>query len=302
MPYQPVIIIGAPRSGTNILRDVLTSLPNVATWPCDEINYIWRHGNTGHHADAFTPEMAHSKCRKYIRSKFASLARSTGSTVVLEKTCANSLRVGFVSAVLPEAKYIFIVRDGRDVVPSAMKRWQGIMELPLLPYLMQKVRFVPPFDLPVYAVRYLAAQVHRCFSNDKRLSVWGPRFDGMEAFCRTHSLPEICAMQWKCCVERAEQDFARFPREKVCRVRYEDLTADPVGEIKRLLGFLAVSAPEEEIARYAAVISPRHTNAWDTRLGEEDRQRVLPLIRPLLEQYGYWDQSADPLDRKITNR
>ena len=39
------MIIGAARSGTNMLRDVLTSLDGVDTWPCDEINYIWRHGN-----------------------------------------------------------------------------------------------------------------------------------------------------------------------------------------------------------------------------------------------------------------
>ena len=42
---RDVVIIGAPRSGTNMLRDVLTSLPGFATWPCDEINLIWRHGN-----------------------------------------------------------------------------------------------------------------------------------------------------------------------------------------------------------------------------------------------------------------
>ena len=42
---QPVVIIGAARSGTNMLRDVLVKLPGVGTWPCDEINYIWRHGN-----------------------------------------------------------------------------------------------------------------------------------------------------------------------------------------------------------------------------------------------------------------
>ena len=39
----PVIIIGAGRSGTNMLRDLLAQLPQFSTWPCDEINYIWRH-------------------------------------------------------------------------------------------------------------------------------------------------------------------------------------------------------------------------------------------------------------------
>ena len=48
---QKVIIIGAPRSGTNILRDVLTSFDGICTWPCDEINYIWRHGNAKYPSD-----------------------------------------------------------------------------------------------------------------------------------------------------------------------------------------------------------------------------------------------------------
>ena len=37
---KPVVIIGAPRSGTNMLRDVLCDWPGVVTWPCDEINLI----------------------------------------------------------------------------------------------------------------------------------------------------------------------------------------------------------------------------------------------------------------------
>ncbi|MDN5869901.1 MAG: sulfotransferase [Nitrococcus sp.] len=36
--YQPVVIIGAPRSGTNMLRYVLTPIPGVRTWRCAEIN------------------------------------------------------------------------------------------------------------------------------------------------------------------------------------------------------------------------------------------------------------------------
>ncbi|MDN5869897.1 MAG: sulfotransferase [Nitrococcus sp.] len=36
--YQPVVIIGAPSSGTNMLRDVLTPIPDVPTWPCENIN------------------------------------------------------------------------------------------------------------------------------------------------------------------------------------------------------------------------------------------------------------------------
>ena len=70
MNYQPLIIIGAPRSGTNMLRDLLTELPGVGTWPCDEINYIWRHGNVQYPSDEFIPHMATPRIRKYIRKQF----------------------------------------------------------------------------------------------------------------------------------------------------------------------------------------------------------------------------------------
>lgn len=40
LPFTPVVIIGAGRSGTNALRDALTALPEFETWPCDEINPI----------------------------------------------------------------------------------------------------------------------------------------------------------------------------------------------------------------------------------------------------------------------
>jgi hypothetical protein len=79
------------------------------------------------------------------------------------------------------------------------------------------------------------------------------------------------------------------------------LTADPVGQIKRLLEFLTVTASEDEITRSAAAISPRHTNAWENKLEEEDRKRVLPIIKPLLEQYGYWEQPVSPPDQTGTN-
>src|SRR5262245_2527282 len=105
--FQPVIIIGAGRSGTNMVRDLLTALPSCATWPCDEINYIWRYGNATFPTDELTAEHARPEVVRYIRRQFGHLARTTSAKWIVEKTCANSLRVDFVRAVVPEAKFIF---------------------------------------------------------------------------------------------------------------------------------------------------------------------------------------------------
>ena len=45
-----------------------------------------------------------------------------GAQWVVEKTCANSLRVPFVETVAGPAKDVFLVRDGMDAVASALER------------------------------------------------------------------------------------------------------------------------------------------------------------------------------------
>ena len=145
--YQPVVIIGAGRSGTKILKASLCRLPGAGSWPCDEINYVWRHGNASESHDELQPERARPRVRRYIRRCFDRLARRRGLAHVVEKTCANSLRVAFVDRVVPDALFVFLVRDGRDVVASARKRWKAPLDLP---YLLAKARFVPLTDVPYY--------------------------------------------------------------------------------------------------------------------------------------------------------
>ena len=127
--YQPVVIIGAPRSGTNMLRDILCKFDGVSTWPCDEINYIWRHGNLTYPSDELPYTLASSSVKKYIRKQFDWVAKNYDASIVIEKTCANSLRIPFVDKVIPEAKYIYIVRNGIDVTGSAKLRWTAKLNM-----------------------------------------------------------------------------------------------------------------------------------------------------------------------------
>src|SRR5690554_5282509 len=135
-----IIIIGAPRSGTNMLRDTLTTFKGVGTWPCDEINYIWRFGNKEFPSDEFTPDMATEKVKEYIRSRFIKLRKKKYYSHIVEKTCANSLRVDFVKEILPDAKFIFIYRNGIDAIASAYQRWKSNIDIF---YTIKKIPYVP---------------------------------------------------------------------------------------------------------------------------------------------------------------
>ncbi len=232
---RPVVIIGAPRSGTNMLRDVLTQASGVATWPCDEINYIWRHGNLRYRSDEFPAELARPGVRHYIRRQFEWVAGRYDAEIVVEKTCANSLRVPFVDSVVPGAQYVFIRRDGVDAVGSAMQRWTAPLDVS---YIARKARFVPPADLPYYAVRYAGHHLHRLFARERRLALWGPQLDDMDRLLARHPLEEVCALQWQRCVESARHAFDGMASDRWIEVAYEDFVRSPEAELDRVLDFL----------------------------------------------------------------
>jgi hypothetical protein len=287
--YQPVVIIGAARSGTNMLRDVLVKLPGVGTWPCDEINYIWRYGNALHPTDELEPALATPRVQNYIQRAFSRLSREKRLGWVVEKTCANSLRVAFVDRVLPDAKYIFLVRDGRDVTVSAMRHWRAALDIP---YLAKKARYVPPADLPYYALRYLSNRLHRLIAHDNRLASWGPRFDSMEKMLKARTLAEVCAVQWARSVGIARYDFSRIDADRVCTVKYEQFVTHPESELGRLLQFLEIDGGTTDMSELVAHVSPKSAGNWRRRLTRQTVQQIEPLMHRELEHFGYEPAAA----------
>jgi hypothetical protein len=281
---RPIIVIGAPRSGTNMLRDVLTSLPGVCTWPCDEINYIWRHGNAALPHDEFSPDHATPRVQAYIRQAFESLARAERARAIVEKTCANSLRVGFVDRIFPKATYIWIVRDGRDAVASAIRRWTAPLDLA---YVVRKARYVPFSDLPRYAFSYARNRITRYFSPQRRLSNWGPRFQGMQAMLRERSLAEVCAAQWLRCVASARRDLAAIEPSRVTRVNYEQFVAQPAAELQKVLDRLGIRPSADELRAAVQQVSDGSVGKWRAAFDEYTLARVAPLLDPQLIELGY---------------
>ena len=285
MGLSSIIVIGAPRSGTNMLRNTLTELPGAVTWPCDEINYIWRHGNARFPSDEFPPHLATPKVSSYIQGQFTKISEKYLLRVVVEKTCANSLRVGFVDRVLPEAKFIFLCRDGRDAVASAIKRWSAPLDIP---YTLRKARFVPLTDLPYYASKYSINRIRKLCSKQKTLALWGPRFDGMEKAVRTKSLLEVCAEQWARCVEKSLEQLETIESERVYRIRYEDFVANPVRGFRPLCDFLGVQISLGEAERCVEGVSARSVGNWRREFSEGHLRILNPILMDPMKRLGYF--------------
>lgn len=277
-----MIIIAAGRSGTKMLRDILIRLQGFGTWPCDEINYIWRCGNREHPTDELQEVHARPEVIRYIRNEFKRLGDRQRLETIVEKTCANSLRVGFVNAVFPHARFIFLIRDGRDVTASAASRWKGGSSLA---YLLRKARFIPRQDLAFYLSRYACNYWHRFRNQERRLATWGPRFAGLDDLAARLDLEEVCARQWEACVLQAAAGLARIPDQDVYRLRYEDFVAHPAALLEELGRFFGLRISAEDCASWTRSVSRDRLGSWKLLL--KSPEKISQLLLPTLRQFGY---------------
>ncbi len=285
--FIPVIIVGAGRSGTNMLRDALVRLPGFATWDCDEINPVWRHGHFFRSDDELRASDLTAGGRRVIAKSFQSvLKRHPGARYVVEKTCANSLRLPYVDAALDDARFIQIVRDGRDVVPSAAKRWRGELEVGGKEYFIAKARHTPPTDLPLYAASFAWTRLRKLVGLSDRLSSWGPRYKGMEAHL-DEPLDQICARQWAACVDKADAYLETLPTERWMRVRYEDFVADPQAHVEAIAKFLGTEATQDEIAAATQAIRGGNIGKGRKALSDGAESRLTAIMSHALSRHGY---------------
>ncbi|MGF1803545.1 sulfotransferase [Vibrio gigantis] len=284
MMKDNVVIIGAPRSGTNMLRDMLIKLDGVETWPCDEINYIWRHGNVKYSSDVFSPAMATPAIKKFIRSEFDDFRKKSNATVIVEKTCANALRVSFVEAVIPGSKYIHIIRDGADAVGSAKLRWTAKLDIP---YLLKKIKYVPKIDLPFYALKYFGNRIAKLLSKEGKLSYWGPLLDERMLSNPKLNIFEVCAIQWKECVVKAREQLSLIENERVYTLRYEDFVANPKEEFLKIAEFIGKKPSQSAVESVVGNTSSKSVGKGRSEIESRQKDIINNIIGDELSRYGY---------------
>ncbi|MER8378932.1 sulfotransferase [Mesorhizobium sp. M1399] len=105
MVMRTGFICGCGHSGTTLIATILAAHPDVYL-PFQETNVFFK----------WTPLAMF----RYWKLKRA--ARGAGKTLLLEKTPRHIRRVGRIRRLVPGARFVMPVRDGRDVVASLAKR------------------------------------------------------------------------------------------------------------------------------------------------------------------------------------
>lgn len=281
MTPRRIVILGAARSGTKILRDVLAEATGGGRVPYD-VGFVWRYGNERAADDVLAARQATPEIRRFIERYLDRYAAGC-PPVVFEKTVGNTMRVPFVHAVLPDATFVQLIRDGVDVVASARQEWAAP---PDLRYLMEKARHVPLRVLPAYGSKYVAGAFGQRRRGAFRASTWGPRYPGIDLDLAMYTLLRVVAKQWRFSVEMAAAGL-RTINATCVQVRYEDLVQHPQAELTRVLNDLALPADPVDVQRAAARVVPRQLGTGLQGLCPEERSILQSEIGATLESLGY---------------
>lgn len=272
---QPVFLIGAARSGTKFLRNLIAADSQVREIPFD-VNFLWRRGNESFPHDGLPEKLASPEVIADLRERLPRLAKASGGSIFLEKTVSNALRIAFIRKVFPEAKFIHLIRDGKSVVESVHRVWD---EPTSLKYKLQKLRYFPVTDFR-YGWWFLTN------TRKRPARVWGPRYEGIDQDLSTLSRLEVCGRQWLRCVDCATQELEQVPEDHKREVRYENLVMDRAVS-ESIAEFLDISDPTPILQHYDSVVEQDKIGKWQGNWDQTQRQRLQSIIGHRLDTLGY---------------
>jgi hypothetical protein len=266
---RPIFIIGAPRSGTSLLYAILRQSSKLKHWP-GESHEIWEadyhpalRGWSSNSLDA--SDLNDEAAARIRRNFFLVTGRNH---FLLDKTPRNALRVPFVDALFPDARYIYLQRDGRENINSLINAWRTPR--------YRTYQLPEPHSIPGVDPQWWKFVLYPGWGDDTQ----GP-------------LELVCARQWMSCNDHALAASKDIGLDRWVEIRYEDLIEKPIDEVERILDFLELPF-EGGIKEKAAatettpinVVTPPERGKW-RRENPIEIGSISEMIRPTMEALGY---------------
>jgi len=296
-PHPICFLVGSTRSGTTILSECLEKHSQIAH--LYEPYYIWDwdigYGKDDVRPSAFLPMLN----KKAIRRDFKRFAVKSKASIVLEKA-PGIMGIDFRQCIFPDAKWINIVRDGRDVTLSIHREWKKREKLSqkklykdtfaliwktLLrqPFWYFRIKQIA-FELKTAQFQNLLAYHNK--SKWKGSAGWGPRFKNWKEIYESRSLIEFNAYQWLESVKSVEANKNNIDAGKLLELKYEDFIQNPIENLKRIIEFLGLKYESHMVDRLPA-IKKNNKNKWKTEFTLKKLQNIGPIITDELIRLEY---------------
>lgn len=169
--FCPVFVTGAPRSGTTLLKTVLVAHSQMAGTDYESTGLFRYRNLEAYRIDELERQKVDAAISgtKHIVPLFEKLAEAVlaqhGAARFVDKLTVRAWRLKFVARHFPRARFVNIVRDGRDCLCSARRHpnvlqsetvsmfaryWKSCVEIPM--------RTIPPDRLKTITYEQLTAE------------------------------------------------------------------------------------------------------------------------------------------------
>jgi hypothetical protein len=268
---RPVFVLGAPRSGTTMLFELLKETPELSGLP-GEGHDIWRalhHPRySGWRSDALDADDVRLGERRFVAARFyAQLGRGR----LVEKTPENSLRLPYLLELFPDASVLVVRRNPCDVISSLIDGWRHSEG-------RYRSYFVPEdLTIPGYAHRR-----RWCFA----------LIEGWREYA-SRPIHEIAFAQWDQCTRAIELARPLVTPDNWIDVALENLLENPEGALTAICQRVGVRRGEaferrlkELVAEPANALSPPGGEKWRAHHPREIEE-LLPRIATAAAGRGY---------------
>jgi hypothetical protein len=273
-PERPIFLIGCPRSGTSALLQAFLRSSELSTVQL-EGHILWDefHPKKRRDSDALGAADASERERRYVNLAVRLFAR--GGRFV-DKTPENTLRIGYLDALFPDARFVFLRRRAADNVNSLIEGWRA---------------------RPRFVTHRLPTPLEGIAPLDGRL--WSfALVPGWRSLTRS-SLEEICARQYVVCNESVLAAQAAMDPSRWRDLKYENLVAAPVDEVRLLFASLDIPwsplveqyAGELDRRPSATAVTPPRPDKWREQ-NPDAIERILPLVRETQARLGYGSSAS----------
>ena len=213
---RPVFIVSPPRSGSTLLFETLASAPDVFTIGDESHGLIegipaLDPAQRGFDSNRLLASDADAGVAAQLRQRFLAALRDRerrppgpAPVRMLEKTPKNALRIPLLRAVFPDARFIYLHRDPRQVLGSMLDGWQSGG--------FRMYSTLPGWQGPAWS--FLLVPGWRELSGKP--------------------LEDIVAAQWARTSQVLLDDLDALPAECWTGVDYDRFVSDPQGETTRL--------------------------------------------------------------------
>jgi hypothetical protein len=273
----PFFLVGNPRSGTKMLRELLSASPDV--WMSEvESHFIPRFTRTIDRYGDLGDRAAFGRLTAALRRTRAFWQwEHRGIHVPDEEWWGACPRHDWTGVV----EGLFRCVHRREM-PDSPQPWEAIVwgdktpvymgEIPLLASLFPRARFI-----------HIVRDPRDCVLSSE--SAWG-------------NTPVRTAHEWATRTRRCRTAGQALGPERFLELRYEDLVADVRGHLGRLFDFLGLPTPADAgrlrrvpenlgAAKGAREVVAGNTQKWKSVMAPALRREIEALTGDLLDAYGY---------------